>query len=441
MPDGPKESTHLSGRRGNGMKRVAVLLTVLALVLALAGCSSSPQSPQSGTVAWTQQFGTSNYDDVFDVTVDASGNAYVTGYTFGSLQGTNAGKDDIIVAKFSPTGQRAWLTQIGTPVMETGYRIALDSSGNIYVGGTTQGNLGGTNPGTTNLSDPYLAKFNASGANVWVKQFGTSGNDDVSGLAIDANNRIFVSGDTTGDMQGTNAGSYDAFIARYDASGTQVWLKQYGSTGDDRAIAVSVDSSGNEYVTGWTTGNLQGTNAGGKDAYLAKFDASGNQLWIHQFGTTGDDQTYSATTTSSGDTYIVGGTTGALGGPNAGATDAFLAKYGASGNQLWIKQFGTTADDDAEGVTLATNGDIIVTGGTNGNLAGTNAGQSDAYIAEFDPSGNQVWIRQFGTTGDDWGQGVAVDNNDNVLVDGATSGNLTGTNQGLYDAYLRKYWH
>ena len=419
------------------MKRTAMLLAALAL--ALAGCNNTPQPSTSGTVDWTQQFGTPANDVLWDLAVDGNGNTYATGYTFGSLGATNVGQDDIIVAKYDPTGKRVWLTQIGTPTLETGYRIALDSTGNVYVGGTTLGDLGGTNPGTTDLSDPFLAKFDASGSKVWIQQFGTSGNDDVNGLAIDPQDRIFVSGDTTGDLQCTNAGPYDAFIARYDTTGNQVWLKQYGSTGDDHAIRVSVDSSGNEYVTGWTTGTLQGSHAGGEDSYVAKFDANGNQLWIQQFGSAGDDHAYAATTSPSGNTYIGGSTTGNLGKANAGLTDAFIAKYDATGAQLWLKQFGTTADDDVEGITLAKNGDIIVTGGTSGNLASTNAGQSDAYIAEYDPTGNQVWTYQFGGSGDDWGEGAAVDSSDNVIVDGATSGSLSGTNQGLYDLFITKY--
>jgi len=185
----------------------------------------------------------------------------------------------------------------------------------------------------------------------WIRQFGTALNDNGFGVAADASG-IFVVGETNGALPGqTSAGAYDAFLRKYDASGTEVWTREFGSSSDDLTLGVAVDSSG-VYVVGNTNGALPGqTNAGGLDAFLRKYDASGTEVWTRQFGTTGFDSAEAVALDASG-AYVVGLTSGALPGQtNAGGNDAFVRKYDGLGNELWTRESGwsNTAENRKSG--------------------------------------------------------------------------------------------
>ncbi len=105
------------------------------------------------------------------------------------------------------------------------------------------------------------------------------------------------------------------------------WTEQLGTGSDDYSYGVSADSLGNVYITGDTTGSLGGPNAGLRDAFLAKYNASGALQWTEQLGTGSSDHSYGVSADSLGNVYISGRTDGSLGGPNAGGADAFVAKY------------------------------------------------------------------------------------------------------------------
>ena len=154
---------------------------------------------------------------------------------------------------------------------------------------------------------------------------------------------------------------------------------------------LSIDSNGNSYVAGKVWGSLTGyTSQGNYDAFIGKYDNLGNRLWIKQFGTSQEDRVSGIVTDINGNIYAIGTTFGSLSGnTNQGLGDIFLGKYDALGNELWIKQFGTSNSDSGTGISLDSNGNIFVTGTTSGSLLGnTNQGSSDAFIAAFDSNGN-----------------------------------------------------
>ena len=427
------------------MLRRLVLLSPLTLVLvvALAACGSAtaPTSSTTKQATWVAQFGSTQFDIGFGIGSDASGNSYVAGYTAGTLTGqTSAGGTDAILAKYDGSGNQVWLKQFGSSAGDVANGIAVDASGNSYITGDTNGTL----PGQTSAggADAFLAKYDSSGNQVWLKQFGGSADDIGSAVAVDGSGNSYVTGYTTGTLPGEIAsGMDDAFLAKYDSSGNQVWLRQFGTPAQDDGTAVAVDASGNIYATGYTTGVLAGSaNAGGDDAYLVKYDSSGNVLWARQFGSSGDDDAMGLAVDASGNALVTGGTSGDLGGTgNAGAFDVFLAKYDSSGAQTWLTQFGTAKDEEANAVAVDAAGNSFVTGYAVGNLSGANAGGMDAFVSEIDPAGKRVWVSQFGTSSDDGGKGVTVDGNGNALVAGYTYGGLNGANAGKGDAFLAKF--
>ena len=158
----------------------------------------------------------------------------------------------------------------------------------------------------------------------WTRQLGTSSDDGSRSVAVDVAGNAFISGWTLGDLGGTNAGGYDAFLAKYDSDGNWLWSRQLGTSSDDESRSVAVDGAGNAFISGFTEGDLGGTNDGNYDAFLAKYDSDGNQQWSSQLGTSNNDSSYSVAVDGAGHAFISGYTNGSLGGTNAGSYDAFL---------------------------------------------------------------------------------------------------------------------
>ncbi len=206
---------------------------------------------------------------------------------------------------------------------------------------------------------------------VWVRQSGTAGADASNGVSVDDRGSVYVAGETAGVMDGANMGETDAYIAKYRADGTRVWVRQIGTTERDDAGAICVDRDGNAYISGLTFGGLDGPNRGAYDAFVAKFDPDGNRLWVAQFGTADRDYASSVTTDRDGNVYIAGDTFGALGGANAGVADAYVLKMDSSGRQVWVRQLGSEEGDVAKGVATEFTRPRVYRG-TNGWQSGTN---------------------------------------------------------------------
>jgi hypothetical protein len=229
-------------------------------------------------------------------------------------------------------------------------------------------------------------------------------------------------------------------VAKYDSAGNLQWTKQLGTPSSDSANGISADKLGNVYVSGFTLGNLSGANPAGQVAYVAKYDAAGNLWWTKQFGVSAEDQSNGVSADGLGNVYVSGRTAGSLGGPNAGSYDAFVAKYDAAGNIQWTKQLGTADDDESSSVSADGLGNVYISGYTAGSLGGPNAGAQDAFLAKYDAAGNFQWTRQLGTSTPDYAVGVSTDRQHNVYISGTTAGSLGGPNAGGIDAFVGKYF-
>ncbi len=213
-----------------------------------------------------------------------------------------------------------------------GEGIVLDSSGNVYV---SEDNV-------------TLTKYNSSGTVQWSNTLSSSGNDYVEGIAIDSSDNIFITGSTSGDLDGNtnansnseSAGSYDAFLIKYDSSGNKQWTKQIGTSTYEKGRSVTTDTNGNIYLTGETMGSLDGnTSIGSVDVFLTKYNSSGTKQWTKQFGTTSTDRGVAVTTDNSSSVFVTGETSGGFDGythsgyTNCGGTcpDMFLIKYNSDG--------------------------------------------------------------------------------------------------------------
>ena len=151
-----------------------------------------------------------------------------------------------------------WNTFLGGGLFTTnddGRAIAVDASGNVYVGGHSSRSWGSPLRPYLGNTDAFVAKLDASGALVWNTFLGGSGADEGRGIAVDASGNVYVGGysnATWGSPVQAHSGDGDAFAAKLDASGALVWNTFLGSSGDDWGLAIAVDASGNVYVGGYS---------------------------------------------------------------------------------------------------------------------------------------------------------------------------------------------
>ena len=239
-----------------------------------------------GEILWTRQWGTDKDDKGLAVTVCSEG-IYVTGLTEGGLDGNrNAGKSDLFLTLLTPDGEKIRTIQTGSPKSEWGKDITSDDTG-VYVTGFTMGALEGNK--AFGFDDIFLSKFSFNCEMQWLRQWGTSGNDEGKAVAADSGS-IYVAGRVNGDMDGEKRVKLDdAFISKFDQKGEKEWTVIIGTGGNDEATGIAVKGS-NVYAAGSTGGQFRGNSKTGYyNVWLAKYTSEGNRKWIVQHGTGGFD--------------------------------------------------------------------------------------------------------------------------------------------------------
>ena len=387
---------------------------VSAWVMALAPLASAQST------SWTHQFGTAADDFAFGVAIDSAG-VYSAGYT-GNVPAsalvcqTNNGNSNSFVKVYDPVNNID--TTLATGNFEVGRSVAVYAGG-VYSAGFSQGTgtavVRKADPGgwTDIFADPSQAYAVA-----------------VDGSGVYAAGFIIVSGDI------------QAFVRKYNFSGSIQWTEVFGTTSTDVAIGLTLNGT-SLYVTGYTQGALAQPNAGGGDVFVRKYDISGATpvaSWTKQFGTSANDAAFSAASDGTG-VYLAGCTSGTAGTGDVCASDAdaFVRKLNPDGSNAWFSQFGTALSfDSALGVAVNGTG-VYVSGYTDGQLPGQTAqGNSDAFLAKYSLTGTPLWTNQFGTSSADLAWGVAADPS-GAVVAGCTAGTLPGqTSSGGSDAYIAK---
>jgi hypothetical protein len=447
------------------------LPAMLAMLLALSATSTASAAD------WAANYGGLAGANAYTkaTAVDASGNVYLAGYfdgttfTLGSVTLTRIGTQDAFVAKLNASGAVLWAKNFGgSGANATGNAIAVDGSGNVYLGGNfTMANL--TTPALTKIGtqDAFAIKLDSIGAFTWAKNFGGSG-ANASGLsvAVDNSGNVYLGGDFSGANLTTpvltKIGTYDAFAIKLVSTGATTWAKNFGGSGAQAfGQGIAVDSTGNVYLVGYfgaanlTTPALTeiGTYIGAYDAFAIKLDSTGATTWAKNFGGSGAGANgYSITVDGSGNVYLGGYLyTGNLTTPaltKIGTQDAFVIKLDSTGATTWAKNFGGSgAQAFGNGIAVDNAGNIYLGGYFNSaNLttpALTKIGTQDAFAIKLSSTGVTTWAKNFGGSGAAAnGDGIAVDGSGNVYLGGYFQGaNLTTpalTKIGRQDAFAFK---
>ena len=395
------------------------LSTRLAGLVALA--AAAPAAAQ--TQYWIHQFGTQWHDFAGALTGDGVGGVFVAGRTAG---GPGTGVEWI--ARYDSAGKRLWTHEFSSTSSDSAQALTPDGLGGAFVAGATFGNLGGPNAGNF---DAWIARYDNAGSRLWIRQFGAEGGENAQSLAPDGAGGAFVAGGV-GYIGPFPTG--DAWIARYDADGNHIWFRQFGTREEENAPAVASDGAGGMFVGGDTRGNFGGRHLGMYDAWLARFDGEGNQVWVRQFGTSGYEAVSALAVDDAGGTFAAGFTASSPGGP----LDVWIAHFNPDGVQTWIHQFGGPLDDYAM-VTPDGAGGAFFAGSTSASLGGPSAGDGDVWLARYDARGNRAWVRQFGTHGSDGARGLALAGVDEVFIAGYTMASLGGPHAGQFDGWIARY--
>ncbi|CAD5273436.1 MULTISPECIES: IPT/TIG domain-containing protein [unclassified Imperialibacter] len=282
--------------------------------------------------------------------------------------------------------------------------MASDQAGNLYLAGGFAESLsiGSSSLISNGGTDLLIMKLNsASGDLLWAKNMGGDSNDFGSAIEINANHELFLAGaffETThlGDKSLTSFGSLDAFVAKLDAEGDPIWVKQLGGSNYDNVYSLAADNQGNLYGVGYftgqaTLGSVSIAGQGNEDILIAKFGtSSGDLVWVKTEGGYNYDNARSVDLDNNGNIYVTGYfSTSAF--DDFGLTtemnsrDAFVAKYNPSGEILWAQKAGGPGDDYGQALAVGANGIVHITGSftesvTFGSTALTSFGGSDIFL-------------------------------------------------------------
>ena len=297
---------------------------------------------------------------------------------------------------------------------EIGDALATDAACNVILAAhvASSTDFGGGLVMTAGFSDGYMAKYDANGNYLWSRRMGGSGQDDwVSAVAVDGSGNIYVIGNFYASVDFglgilTSAGQLDTYVAKFSSSGAVIWNKRYGSTGQDWGRSIAVDASGNVFVTGDFSGtvNFGGSNliaVGGSDLFLVKLDTAGNHVVSSRYGSASGETGNALACDPFGSVVLTGtfhGTT-SFGGSSlvsTGVGDIVLAKYDNNLVHVWSKRLGGTTEERGWSVATTWSGDIYMTGTFTGSVdfgggALPGAALDDIVLAKYTTNGTHIW--------------------------------------------------
>jgi VCBS repeat-containing protein len=391
---------------------------------AAAGVSIKPATGAAPTLTWNTFQGVAASDASLAVAVDASGNQFVGGYL-----GTDAA-----VWKLDSGGNLLWTQTLGGTATDQINGITLDASGNIYVTGYSSATWGTPVRAYGGGADAFVAKLNSSGAVTWSTFLGAGGNDYGYGIDVDASGNVHVSGNSTANWgaplraftaSGSNA---DGFVAKLNSSGALTWNTFLGGTGSDGLRGLALDAGGNIFVAGFSGANWGSpvdAYSSGFDALAAKLTSAGALSWHGFYGGTGSEFA-EGMVLDGGDNLVLGGYGSATWGTpvqgHSGVNDDALAiKVNGAGALVWNTFAGGVGSDLAYDIAIDATDNVYLAGystATWGTPVRAYSANNDAFVMELSSTGARAWNTFLGGAGGDAGNAIATDGSGGVYVAG-----------------------
>ena len=392
-----------------------------------------PEEPN--TEPWIQQLGTEGDDFSNGITVDGAGNVYITGFTDGSLGGDNAGYYDTWLAKYDSSGNQLWKTQLGTTADDFSYDVAVDNSGNAYITGYSEDTwLGGIGNGWGDYN-ALIAKYDSNGNLLWTDSVDYVGENEYSySIAVDSTNNVYMTG-VVDDIQEVGA-IPNTWLSKHSSDGEEKWKTKLNAYAE--STTVEADGAGNIYVAGYFD-NLFGESFI-ESAWIAKYNSSGEEVYFEGLDTLDFDVISNIDVDITGNVYITGSTTYEPSvGTYSGDYDALVAKYDFTGELLWSQQLDGIGDDFTSNVVVSDDGNVYITAETQGTIEAGNPGTQDNWVAKYSSDGTLIWTQELDIASANFVTDMAVGDTGNIYLTGQTE-NWSNTNSFEdIDAFVTKY--
>jgi hypothetical protein len=385
---------------------------------------------------------------------------------FGNITLSSSGINDIFIAKYNSLGVIQWAKKAGGVNPDYGQGITVDVNGNVYVTGYFSGlcTFETTNLNAAGLYDIFLAKYDQTGSLQWVKRAGGSGDDIPNAIVVDGVGNTYITGSfrntATFDATSINsAGGNDIFLAKYNSSGALVFVQQAGGIGEDIANSVYIDRYGSIMTAGSFSNSASFSgyilnSSGFSDIFIARYGTTGNIFWAIKAGGIGNDVAKAVTSNMNDDIFITGSfnQTASFGSNTitaVGNIDIFIAKIDISANFTWVRKAGgTNASDIGNAVVCNSVGDVYVTGiFEDESIFSTtpviSSGLMDIFVAKYSRGGVLQWVKKAGGQNLDFSSSIAVSSANNIYVTGffsssSTFGNSNLTSSGASDFFISR---
>ncbi len=443
-----------------------------------------------GDLQWTRFLaGSQDYDHkvyAYSTSVDASGHVFLSGSLYGDAEGyMNHGWEDWYLALYDRNGTLQWLRGNASGHEASEMSVGVASHGYCTAFLKVCGSVGGSNFLIRESSDYFTPtplpptptptptpKCEPEEAFYAVNMLGTSWTDWGSDVTADSVKNSYLAGVYGDDaliasyspdqqlrwmvtwddarcegitLNSANDAMYvtgvdytlgihnpQGFLGAYDTAGNLQWRVNFAGSDRVEGRAVAADGSDNIYVVGYMTGTMDGlASAGGRDIFIRKFTSSGNNIWTKLLGSSADDEPYDLVVNDpEGVAYLTGFTKGDLGGAgNSGMSDLYLAKVNLDGNLTWLRQYGLPFDEEGTGVDLDADGSVYISGWTSSREDSQREHAGDLLILKYSADGNMVWNQAY-TSGpanyEDKAFGIAVADQNTAVITGKVSGSIDG---------------
>jgi hypothetical protein len=363
-------------------------------------------------VGWTQSFGGKNGDRFRSVIETSDGSIVAAGLSNSADAGfdsfSTTSYSDAIIVKYDSNRDFKWVKNWGglsTDVFEC--IVETTDKGLVAVGYSYSTDAGFDYISTTLVTNAIVVKFDKDGNHLWTRSISGTKNDYFKSVIATSDNSVIALGYTTSSDAGFELnGKSDSFLAKYDADGNRTWFRPFGGSGNDFFYGIASSLDGGFVIAGETDSTeVEGQKldiSTGVGA-VAKFDKDGNFKWIGVYGGNVAECFESITQVHDGGFVAVGYTFSTnLEFSNNGEMDALIVKFSESGDVVWAKGFGGSGNDAFVYTTSMINNYILIVGESSStDLGFENKGELDGILVKYDVDGNQVYFESYGGDGDD----------------------------------------